>query len=234
MQVATISDFSTTFFSANGGTATSLAIGPLTLGTTWFWRVNATNVNSTGAWSGASSFMTVEDYTTWPNRQVIAFNTTALGAPIQNNVTRFPVLVRITGTTVPGFGQYGGNDLRHSKTSDFTKAFPYQIDYLSATNDTAAIWVLVDTVYANSASQTITMFYGNAIAPAKSNGAAVFDTANGFAGVWHLNSGYADATVNARNGTAVGTITDTMGIIGHAQKMTINGASRNAIQVSAG
>ena len=55
--------------------------------------------------------------------------------------------------------------------------------------------VLVDTVFQSSATQYIKMYWGKSDAIAKSNSTAVFDTANGFRGVWHMNNaGRPDAT----------------------------------------
>jgi Sialidase, N-terminal domain. len=65
------------------------------------------------------------------------------------------------------------------------------------------------------------MYWGNANAPGVSNGAAVFDTADGFAAVWHFNNNCGDATANNYAGTNFGAI-DTEGIIGNSKKF--NGA----------
>jgi hypothetical protein len=61
------------------------------------------------------------------------------------------------------------------------------------------------------------MYWGNANTISASNGAAVFDTVDGFAAVWHLNKGCGDATVNGHAGTNYGAL-DTEGIIGNSKK----------------
>jgi biopolymer transport protein ExbB len=103
-----------------------------------------------------------------------------------------------------------GQDIRFTK-EDGTP-LPYEIERWDRSSAQAAIWVLIDTVYGNSSTQTFVMQWGNASAASRSNAAAVFDTANGFAGVWHLGERgdgsqgeYIDATVDGNNGTSQGT-----------------------------
>jgi hypothetical protein len=68
------------------------------------------------------------------------------------------------------------------------------------------------------------MLWGNDTASSQSNGAVVFDTSNGFAGVWHFKSSgsFNDATPNALNGSNSGS-TDTAGAIGRGRYL--NGGS---------
>jgi hypothetical protein len=70
------------------------------------------------------------------------------------------------------------------------------------------------------------MYWGNAGAIDSSNSPAVFDTANGFKGVWHLTESgaigaaglYKDATANGNNGDDHISATGKMGIIGLGQQ----------------
>ena len=97
----------------------------------------------------------------------------------------------------------------------------------------AEVWIKVDTIRGNDNSQYIALYWGNPGAADSSNGAAVFDTAAGFAGVWHLGqptgTTVLDATANGINGTATATAT-VSGAIGAAQ--SFNGTS-SLIQTSA-
>jgi hypothetical protein len=228
LQTAVTTGFSTTVVDQPGIAGTSLGIGPLSYGTVYYWEVRAVNGTGPGAWSAVRSFTSAEDYNdNWSHHLAIPLNTTGIGgANVKNMVTNFPVLVRLTTSNFPGFSQVqsGGKDIRFSGPAPYTKSFPYQIDYWSGTapNDTAAIWVLMDTIVPGSIAQTLYLHYGNATAPADTSGAQVFDTANGFAGVWHLGTGatQGDATINNRPGTADGLLIDTMGIIGRAKKFT--------------
>ncbi len=237
LQTAVTTGFSTTVVDQPGIAGTSLGIGPLSYGTVYYWEVRAVNGTGPGAWSAVRSFTSAEDYNdNWSHHLAIPLNTTGVGgANVKNMVTNFPVLVRLTTSNFPGFSQVqsGGKDIRFSGPAPYTKSFPYQIDYWSGTapNDTAAIWVLMDTIVPGSTSQTLYLHYGNATAPADTSGAQVFDTANGFAGVWHLGTGatQADATINNRPGTADGKSIDTMGIIGRAKKFTV--ANNDSIMI---
>ena len=93
---------------------------------------------------------------------------------------------------------------------------PYEIERWvdnDGNNDTAEIWVLVDTVYGNNSTQSFIMYWGKAGAVDSSSffKSAVFDTTNKFKALYHLNenpaggaSSIKDRTVNAFNGTPGG------------------------------
>jgi len=131
--------------------------------------------------------LTHAQYTAWSGHRDIVLNTSATGANVTENVTKFPVLVRLTNdeAAVMQASKPGGADIRFSKADDLTP-LPYQIDTWEPWG--AVIWVLVDTIYGNNATQKIRMHWGNPAATSQSNGAAVFDTANGFVAVWHLGN----------------------------------------------
>jgi hypothetical protein len=155
---------------------------------------------------GPGETLTLPRYSAWQYSQKVQFNTTQAGANVQSDETKFPVLVRLSAQNFT-FSQAkpDGSDIRFTK-SDSTP-LPYEIERWDATLRSAEIWVRVDTIYGNSATQSIFMFWG-ADAPGAfdaSKSAAVFDTANGFAGVWHLGQAGGttafDATGNHYNGT---------------------------------
>jgi len=145
---------------------------------------------------------------------------------VSGNVSRFPVLVRLNPSNFSGFANThsGGTDIRFGK-SDNT-ALSYQIERWvdgAGNNDTAEIWVKVDTVYGNNSSQYIKMYWGKSGVSSKSDGKVVFDTSNSFVSAWHLGeeasgtgaSGiYKDATANANHGADYIGATDQGGIIG--------------------
>jgi len=71
------------------------------------------------------------------------------------------------------------------------------------------LWVKVD-VKGNDAAQAFDLHWGSAEAADGSDSKAVFDTANGFVGVWHLNEdgnndpdGYKDSSANQAHATGV-------------------------------
>ncbi|MBD3320804.1 MAG: DUF2341 domain-containing protein [Chitinivibrionales bacterium] len=141
-----------------------------------------------------------ESYTQWAYSRTITINTSPTGADISEDVHRFPLLVRLDASD---FGFSGaradGRDVRFAK-ADGTP-LRYEIEQWDPVAQHAAVWVLMDTVYGNNASQSITMHWGKADAQDFSNGAVVFDTANGFAAVYHFQSAAPlhDATYNANH-----------------------------------
>ena len=90
---------------------------------------------------------------------------------------------------------------------------PCEIEHWDAGERRAAIWVNVDTVSGNDSTQWITLYWGNPGAAGTSDGAAVFDTADGYSGVWHLDMGCNDATANGHHGVSC-SASDTTGAIG--------------------
>jgi hypothetical protein len=163
-------------------------------------------------------------YEAWSNSAtIVVLAGSDVGAAA--DVTDFPILMRLdAGNFTFSEAAAGGADIRFAK-EDGT-ILPYEIEQWDATAGKAAIWVLMDTVLASS-HQSITMHWGNGSATSESDGSVVFDTANGFAGVWHLGEaanntadGYKDATANGSHGT--GTSMDmpaVTGAIGMAQEL---------------
>ena len=149
---------------------------------------------------------TVTALAQWSYSKIFRLNTTSAGAQISTAVYGFPVLIRLTKDNL-NFSQarIDGSDIRFAKADN--TLLPYEIERWDAAAGLAEIWVKVDTVYPGDDSRFIALYWG-ASAPAaggESNGAAVFDTANGFVGVWHLNDPGAsvkDATYNAYGGIA--------------------------------
>jgi hypothetical protein len=151
----------------------------------------------------------------WKFCRRLRLNTSSSGAAVAGTVTDFPVLVRLHDGNFP-FGQavMDGTDLR------FTKADGTELRFESAWDNgarRAEVWVSVDTIYGNNATQEILMYWGNPDAPQVSSGPAVFDSVKGFAAVWHMDASIGDATDKQRHGSDYGTA-DTVGIIGSARK----------------
>jgi hypothetical protein len=160
-------------------------------------------------------------FSAWKFSRKFSLNTAPSGADVGHDVNGFPVLFRLNRDNF-NFSQAkkDGADLRFMKPDN--TVLVYEIERWDPVTEYAEVWVKMDTVRGNSDSNTITMFWGNANAIAISNGALVFDTAYGYAGVWHLNKNCDDATIHARNGTP-SNISDTVGAIGHCQHFNGNG-----------
>ena len=103
VQVSTDPNFGTTVINRSALTTTSSALSGLTNGTVYYWRVSATNVAGTSAWSAARSFTTV-------------ISAPALSAPANGatNVSRTPTL---TWLAAAGATTY---NVQYSTTSGFT------------------------------------------------------------------------------------------------------------------
>jgi hypothetical protein len=156
------------------------------------------------------------DITKWKYFSVITLDTTATGANVTGDVPKYPVAIALTATNFD-FTQAKdkGADLRFT-TPDGTM-LPYAIEFWDSAAKVAAVWVKVD-VKGNDKTQSITMSWGNADAPDASDSHKVFDTADGFVGVWHLSEtgsttagGYKDATANGADATGVATTADSVG-----------------------
>jgi hypothetical protein len=140
----------------------------------------------------------------------ITVNTAQDGAGVDETLIDFPLLLRLDENNFDfAEAESDGSDLRFVK-ADGT-ALPCEIEQWDADGKTAAVWVKLDTVYAGSASQSIEMRWGDSSAPRASGPDAVFDTANGFAGVWHMNENptgpgapLRDRTANANHGNTNG------------------------------
>jgi hypothetical protein len=88
LQVSTDTNFISIFYERNNLTSTSQSISELQNATTYYWRVNATNISGTGAWSTVSNFTT----------KVAAPN---LVSPM-NNTTGISVLPELTWNSIGG------------------------------------------------------------------------------------------------------------------------------------
>ncbi len=173
--------------------------------------------------------LTQENYTTnWTGHRTLHVNTLAnsrTATSITANVVKYPMLVRLgqADSAIFAAAKTDGADVRFTKSNNTTR-LQHAIETWDATNRVGAVWVLLDTVYANSQTQNFRLHWGNSGALDSSKMTAVFDTANGFLAVWHMNgatNNLTDATVNAFNGTAVGNansnnpqITSVTGMIG--------------------
>lgn len=145
----------------------------------------------------------------WRFGHSLNLNTTSSGADIPINVTGFPVKINLTDENFDfNDAALDGSDLRF--TGRGNRYLSYEIGFWDRDNKSAEIWVKIDTVFCNDSTQSVTMFWGNNDSKVQGNFPRVFDTLQGFAGVWYLheNSGkYAiDASENNINGTYYGTL----------------------------
>jgi hypothetical protein len=137
------------------------------------------------------------------------FNTTTTGANVANNVSEFPVLIRITNPAIIDATQSNASDIRfEDPIADGGAILPFEVERWDQTNNVAEVWVLVPTVSGNSDADYITMYYNDktdGTVPGRQEPGKVFSLGAGssFAGVWHLAEGDGavkkDSTVNKNN-----------------------------------
>jgi hypothetical protein len=170
--------------------------------------------------SVASGNTTVIFNSGWSHSRRLFLNTRASGAGVAGNVFNFPALVRLTKDNF-NFSEaaFDGKDLRFAKQDNTPLA--HEIERWDSAAGLAEAWVKVDTVFGNDSGHCITMYWGNPQTMSASNGAAVFDTGNGFQGIWHMNQAanapLRDATCNNYTGTRFGQNAVAAGMIGIAQ-----------------
>ena len=149
-----------------------------------------------------------ENYTQWLHYKDITINTSATGYTIAGTVNNFPYLIRLSAKSFTfSEARKNGEDIRFANAAG--THLPYQIELWDSAGNTAAVWVRVDQILGNNATQYIRLHWGRPAAADSSNGANVFN--NGFIGVWHLgeagndNAGnYRDATANNNHCTGTG------------------------------
>jgi hypothetical protein len=159
----------------------------------------------------------------WRYSRAVNLDTTAAGAGVMGDVPKYPVAVVLDGTSFD-FSQAkpDGTDVRFFASDG--SPLPHEIESWDSTAKVAAIWVKVD-IKGNNNSQPFTMKWGNPSATDASNSQAVFDTKDGFLGVWHLSEpgsttadGYKDSTATGANaaGVALTTASSSDGRVGKA------------------
>ncbi|MBF0432766.1 MAG: DUF2341 domain-containing protein [Fibrobacteria bacterium] len=139
----------------------------------------------------------------------ITINTTVSGANIPETVYNFPLMIRLDANQSTSLSlKADGSNIRFLK-SDKTTPLRYEIGRWDAGGG-QEIWINIDTILGNSNSQYIYLMGVDDSLASQSAGEAVFDTANGFSGVWHLDetansqsTGYRDATQNGNHGSGV-------------------------------
>jgi len=157
----------------------------------------------------------------WRYSHRLYLNTTITGANVKSDVMNFPVLVRLTAACFD-FSQVAddGADIRFTKADN--TPLQYEIERWDTQNRRAEIWVKLDTLHGADSVQAFIMQWGNDTASTASNSASVFDTADGFTGVWHLSTSsdtVRDATGNGFHGTNFGSTTAS-GVISDAREFT--------------
>jgi hypothetical protein len=120
--------------------------------------------------SGACTLGVCSD---WAFARQIYIDTSSAGANVREDVTDFPLLVRLNALNFSfGEARRDGTDIRFADTSG--NNLNYQIERWDDKNAVAEMWVLVPRITGNSRSNIILMYWGNSLAPPTSSGPSVF------------------------------------------------------------
>jgi hypothetical protein len=158
--------------------------------------------------AGGSTEPGPTDLTKFRYSKAVKLDTTAAGANVMGNVDNFPVALALNAMNFD-FTQAkdGGADVRFAKADG--SLLPYAIESWDKAGQAAVVWVKV-SVMGNNATQSFNMHWGSADATDASTTKTVFDTKDGFVGVWHLNEegntenfGYKDSSANEAHATGV-------------------------------
>jgi len=155
----------------------------------------------------------------------ICLNTTSAGADVAESVYDFPLLVRLTGDNFNfGEARSDGGDIRCTKPDN--TPLPFEIERWDAARRQAEIWIKVDTIVGDDSTQFLVLYWGEAAVAMKRSERPVFDTTDGYRGVWHLaeemagagtNGVYKDAT-GINDGDDFISATGQSGIIGNGKE----------------
>ncbi|HEY7759918.1 MAG TPA: DUF2341 domain-containing protein, partial [Burkholderiales bacterium] len=133
--------------------------------------------------------------TSWQYRRQIVVDNLGRG-----QLTDFPILVALDTSTIDyAQTQNQGQDLRFVDGNGAVLAHEIELWNESGTS---YVWVKVPVVDANSSSDYITMYYGNAAAADGQNADAVWNAA--YVGVWHLNQAGSGAAGEFRDSSGTG------------------------------
>ena len=143
-------------------------------------------------------------YCAWTGTREIVLNTSAGGAGISENLYGFPVLIRLNDANFDfSEAEASGGDLLVTGRDQTLLSF--EIERWDRENRRAEIWVRIDTLFGNDSVQSIRLYWGNADTETAVTAGAVFDTAGGFRGVWHMGDAgdtVHDATENRSSAVA--------------------------------
>ncbi len=154
VQVSTVSDFSSTVFDQSGIADTSQQIGSLTMGTTYYWHVNATNTTGTSAYSATWQFSTANNPPVAVNDTVtINEDTPTVIAVLQNDYDPDGDALTITGVdTSNTLGHVaidlGDTTISYTPPTNFSgiDTFSYSISDGHSGSDQAMVRIIVNPV----------------------------------------------------------------------------------------
>ncbi|MDB5104794.1 MAG: flagellar motor protein MotA [Fibrobacteres bacterium] len=182
-----------------------------------------------------------EVYSTWSHARKLILNTSVTGSDVKSSVTRFPLVVRLKAANFD-FSQAHiyGYDIRFADADG--SHLPFSIERWDAGKSVAEVWVRVPQVDGGGKADFITMYWGKSGAAIMNASSPVFDTADGFSGAWHMNTGEAgktgavvfrDATYNGNHGADFTGADPSEGVIGLGQEFGGAAGNKDFIRIPA-
>ncbi len=143
---------------------------------------------------------------------------------LSGHLVHFPLLVRLNKNDFE-FDEFqnAGADLLFTKPNG--TILPHEIEFWSADEGKADVWVRIDTIHADRHFQELVMYWGNP-SSATTNGKSEVFANNQFEGVWHLseaagnaNNHFKDASGKLRHATGfnLAANSETLGVSGKTQ-----------------
>lgn len=112
----------------------------------------------------------------WQYRSKVAFDTTAKGGNIPDNLAQVPVLVRLhSGNFTFENVKEDGSDIRFLASDDKTP-LKYHLEKFDRGQGIALIWVKAPQISGASAQDHVWLYYGNSSAAAAADSGATYDT----------------------------------------------------------
>ena len=141
--------------------------------------------------SAAAAAAMAEDYSQWTFAREFSLDASGLA----QDLAGYPLLVRFGPDNSAFFAKAlpKGADLRFSLPDGTHLA--YQIETWEPAQNAATVWVRIPLVKAGQGAR-VRAHCGRPGAADSSDGAAVFRTAEGFQGIWHMQASLEDATAN--------------------------------------
>ncbi|MCB9495517.1 MAG: DUF2341 domain-containing protein [Fibrobacteria bacterium] len=126
-----------------------------------------------------------EDYDLWPHRKAGRLRFSGSGGfVLESSQDNVPILVRLEGEPVSPMDRTGSS-LRF--TDGGGTHLPYEIEKWDPVRRVAHVWVKLRHTSKRSDTQGLMVYWGLPETPDWSEGSMVFDTADGWVGVWHFS-----------------------------------------------
>ena len=218
------------------GSATNTTYTDINLSPSTSYTYSLTAVDNAGNVSGHTADITTMTQApgwysaAWMNRKLVTIDHAKVSAVNHTDLANFPLLVSLNDVDLKSMINGGkvasnnGYDLVFTD-SDGTTALAYEIEKYDPTAGILLVWVKIPFLSANSDKGIFLYSNNQTVTTSKQNAVAVWDS--NYAGVYHLgnstNFSTNDSTSNANNGSTVGTLTLTAGVVGGSGTLPTNG-----------